>query len=708
VSLSELSWPAEALPEAIAVAARRAGLAPRSIERPVGPAALTNVEDIATWIEAIGGALGLETEHVHAHYAEAEELLLAAAPAVFLFPVDQGGYRQLVAQRAIRGTLVLIAPDGSAHRVPVRTVARLLYGSVETPVLGELEKLLDVAGVVGRRRERARTAMLEEQLAGRIMRGCWIVRLPARASFMTQLTSARMPRRFAALVFAYLVQHLLWIGSWWVLGKGALEGRLDPGWLAAWALLLLAAVPFRLLATWSQGVVSIGVGAVLKRRLLSGALRLAPEEIRLQGAGQLLGRVIESEAVEALALSGGFLSVFSVIELAVAAWVLAAGAVAVVHLVVLTLAIVVCLALGWRYYQLTRRWTNERLDLTNDLVEGMVGHRTRMAQQAPSRWHQGEDQGLERYLASSQQMDSSAVLLVAVVPRAWMVLGVAALAAVFVSGKAGLGALAVSLGGVLLGHQALTRLLTGLLHLTGAAIAWQQVQLLFEAGARSELPGSPEASTALLKSEIADGETVVDARQLVFRYRPQGGAVLAGCSVRVCAGDRILIEGPSGGGKSTLASLLVGLRQPESGLLLLRGLDVATVGEEQWGRRVVAAPQFHENHVLAETFAFNLLMGRQWPAAPGDLAEAERLCHELGLGELLERMPAGLLQMVGETGWQLSHGERSRLFIARALLQGADLVILDESFAALDPENLQRALECALKRARTLIVIAHP
>jgi ATP-binding cassette subfamily B protein len=71
-------------------------------------------------------------------------------------------------------------------------------------------------------------------------------------------------------------------------------------------------------------------------------------------------------------------------------------------------------------------------------------------------------------------------------------------------------------------------------------------------------------------------------------------------------------------------------------------------------------------------------------------------------------MPAGLQQMVGETGWQLSHGERSRLFMARALLQGADLVVLDESFAALDPETLQRCLACVLRRARTVLVIAHP
>src|SRR5207253_6448750 len=127
-----------------------------------------------------------------------------------------------------------------------------------------------------------------------------------------------------------------------------------------------------------------------------------------------------------------------------------------------------------------------------------------------------------------------------------------------------------------------------------------------------------------------------------------------------------------------------------------------------WRRRVVAAPQFHENHVLAATFAFNLLLSRQWPPAQRDLEEAEALCRELGLGDLLDRMPAGLMQMVGETGWQLSHGERSRLFLARALLQGAEMVILDESFGALDPETLRQCLRCTRSRAATLMVIAHP
>jgi ATP-binding cassette subfamily B protein len=100
-------------------------------------------------------------------------------------------------------------------------------------------------------------------------------------------------------------------------------------------------------------------------------------------------------------------------------------------------------------------------------------------------------------------------------------------------------------------------------------------------------------------------------------------------------------------------------------------------------------------------------MGRQWPPQAADLTEAETICRELGLGDLLERLPGGLHQMVGETGWQLSQGERTRVFLARALLQNPDVLILDETLGALDPENVDRASRCLQKRARTVLAIAH-
>ena len=178
--------------------------------------------------------------------------------------------------------------------------------------------------------------------------------------------------------------------------------------------------------------------------------------------------------------------------------------------------------------------------------------------------------------------------------------------------------------------------------------------------------------------------------------------------MRIEAGDLLLLEGPSGGGKSTLASLVAGERTPDSGSILAEGLDRRTLGAEGWRRRIALAPQFHENHVLMGTFAFNVLLGRGWPPGPGDLEAAEEVCRGLGLGDLLDRMPSGMFQLVGETGWQLSHGERSRLYLARALLQRAGLIILDESFAALDPQTLRNALAHVLAEAPTLLVVAHP
>jgi ATP-binding cassette subfamily B protein len=304
-------------------------------------------------------------------------------------------------------------------------------------------------------------------------------------------------------------------------------------------------------------------------------------------------------------------------------------------------------------------------------------------------------------------MDRSQLPL-ALLPRGLLAVSFLALAPTLVGQDLGTPTLAACLGAILLAYRALLKLVQGVADLAAARIAWQQVAPLFEAAARPEIAASLVMPLGDDDRARRDGHPVIEAQELFFRYRHQGEPVLRGCSLRIAEGDRLLLEGPSGSGKSTLCSLLIGLRPPESGLLLLQGLDQRTLGADRWHRHVVAAPQFHENHILASSLAFNLLMGRDWPPSMEDLAEAETTCLELGLGPLLEKMPARLHEMVGETGWQLSHGERSRVYIARALLQRADLVLLDESFAALDPETLRSVLKCVLARARTLLVIDHP
>jgi ATP-binding cassette subfamily B protein len=584
----------------------------------------------------------------------------------------------------------------------------VLCSEIEAPLLAEIDALLEQAEVPNRRRGRARAAILRERLGTSFIGGCWLLRTGPGSSFWRQLRSARLPGRLFGLAAAHFVEYLLWIVAWWLVGAAALEGRLDRGWMLAWVLLLLTLVPLRLVATWLQGVIAIGAGGLLKLRLLAGALRLDPEDLRREGAGHMLGRVMESEAVESLALSGGFLAMVAGIELIMAAVVLAAGAGGVMQALLLIGWVALTLVAGWRFFVDDRRWTEARLEMTHDLVERMVGHRTRLAQQPSDHWHDGEDQALEGYYELSARMDRSAAWLTALAPRGWLLVALAGIAPAFVSGRGTPAGLAVALGGILLAFRALKSFANGLWTLVGASISWKQVAPLFHAAARSEAMGSPSLTVRTdARAEPSEKPPVVEAHDLVFRYRDRGEPVLRSCSLRISPGDRILLEGPSGGGKSTLASLLAGLRSAESGLLLADGLDRQTLGSQGWRRRVASAPQFHENHVLTATFAFNAVMGRDRGRQAADFAEIETICGELGLTGLLQRMPAGLLQTVGETGWQLSHGERSRLYIARVLLQNPDLVILDESFAALDPESLRRALECVLRRARALLVIAH-
>jgi ATP-binding cassette subfamily B protein len=262
----------------------------------------------------------------------------------------------------------------------------------------------------------------------------------------------------------------------------------------------------------------------------------------------------------------------------------------------------------------------------------------------------------------------------------------------------------VALGGTLLAFAALGKLNAGLAQLAGAAIAWRSIAPILEAAGRPAAVAPP----GLALAAPTPSAPIASLRGVVYRPARRGTPVLDGCELAVPADGRLLLEGASGAGKSTMAALLAGLRRPDSGLVLAGGLDLASLGDQGWRRRIACAPQFHDNHLFSAPLAFNLLLGRAWPPRPEDLADAQAVCDELGLGDVIGRMPGGLFEMVGETGWQLSHGERCRVYLARTLLQGAPLIVLDESLAALDPETMQVAIACIERRARAAIVIAHP
>jgi len=719
MTAADFCWPLARLGEGIEALARHARLAPtHAPAAAAGDAALQlpaavlqdGGHDLNRWIEWACARLGLESEAVDASVPDFAALLHAAGPAVLhLFVGGAACFVLLLGRRG--GTLRLVGTDGRVQRCPLAVLRDAVCAPFEAPLQAGIDRLLADADVAPRRRPQVRSLLLGEALARQRVPGCWLLRHAPATGFRAQLAHARLPRRAGAMLALFAGVYALEIAGWRLIGEAALDGRLDTGRLAAWVLLLFSLLPLRLLGGWLDTTFALDAGRLLKQRLLAGALRLKLDDVRQLGAGQLLGRVMESQALEGLALNGGLSTLVAVLELGFAGWILHAGAAGGLHLALLGGWLAVTLALAARYAAVLRRWTLLRLDMTNEGVEHMVGHRTRLAQDRPVRRDAEDDARLHAYLQTSAEMDRAFAPVVALAPGGWIFLALAALAPAFAAGTATPAALAISLGGILFAHRALGGITGGLGSLARAALAWKHVAPLFAAGSERATAG-PFIPTAPASARPG---RLVDASRLVFSHGRRGGGgggggsdrVLRGVDLHIARGDRILLEGASGGGKSTLAALLTGLRQPDSGLLLLDGLDRHTLGDG-WHRLATEAPQFHENHVLTGSLGFNLLMGRHGPATDADLAEARTLCEELGLGDLLARMPAGLEQMVGETGWQLSHGERSRLFLARALLQRAPLTVLDESFAALDPHTLQQCLACVLRRTQALVVIAHP
>ena len=701
-------WPLERLGEAVEALSRHAGLCNGALAEPLTtPPSFSAQEsrEVSDWFEWASDRLGIEAVSTDTSVAGIPELLRAGGPAIILNS-SLGDVGFLVLTGARRGTPQLMTPNLVVRSCRADYLRTAICWRREAPLMVEIEGLLATAKINPARHDAVKSAILSERLSISRIDTIWLLRLSASNGFLHQLVHARVLRKIGAMLAVFAVIYVLEITGWGLIGSAALSGRLDFGWLVAWFLLVLTLVPWQIAGAWFNAAFALDAGRILKSRLLAGALGMNASTIKQQGIGHLLGRVMESQALESLALNGGISVIIAVMELAFAIWILSQGSAAGAHLPLLLAWTGFAIWLSWRYYVRLRNWSLGRLDMTHDLIEAMVGHRTRLAQERPGRRDANDDIGLQNYLAASQSLDSAGILITSVLATGWILVALIGLIPSFVNDTTiSPTSVAISLGGILVAQRAFGGIASGLAGLSRAAIAWGQVSEMFHAAHVRR-----SSATYITDDQVKFGTPItrlIDAQGVGFRYSEAGDAVLQGVDLVINRGDRVLLQGASGGGKSTLAALLSGLQKPTSGLLLLNGLDRHTLGDD-WHRLATSAPQFHENHILSGSVAFNLLMGRQWPAPDELVAEATELCEELGLGELLRRMPAGMNQRVGETGWQLSHGERSRIFLARALLQNAQLTIMDESFAALDPETLDMCLQCALKRAKTLVVIAHP
>ena len=705
-SLEEIVWPLSHAADALRCLAQAHGLlrdtplrdTPRPSSTIVAQAALRR-----EWIERLGSWLGVEVTAVDEAYPRLTHLLQHAAPALLAVTLDAVPYLVAIAGSS-RKQLCVIDPQGRMRSTPLGPLRQALAAAYEADVLPAIDRLLSASQLSAAARQRATRALLHERLAQQRVGDCWLLRRAQARPWASAVAATKLPTWLARTLGLYALQYALLGLAWHAATQGALLGSVQLGWLLAWLLALASSVPIQGVVSWLSARFSIDAGAWLRDHLINAILRLDPEQVRRDGSGQLLVRVIEAGVLEALGLSGGLAALFAAVDLLMAGLLFSNAIGGTALLIVWSAALGVAAWAIRHYLQRRRTWTATRLELTQTLIESMVGQRTRVAQQSGEQRHELEDDQLDRYLEASRRLDRVAIG-VSFVPRLAFLLSLACLAAMLWSAAPSPIAFALAIGGAVLASRGLGGLLAGLHQLSAAAIAWQYVAPLVRLPASDETPAHP---TTVCGARARSPRGIFEARGLTLQHPAAPEPILAGVDLTIEAGENLLLEGESGCGKSTLAHVLAGLRPVARGLLMFNGLDRSTLGAAGWSRRVTVAPQFHDNHVLGGTLAFNALLGRNWPPEAGDLELAETVCRELGLGGLLDRMPAGLHQQLGDTGWQLSHGERSRLFAARAILADADLAVLDESIAALDPETAEAVLRCARARTRSLMLIAHP
>ena len=202
--------------------------------------------------------------------------------------------------------------------------------------------------------------------------------------------------------------------------------------------------------------------------------------------------------------------------------------------------------------------------------------------------------------------------------------------------------------------------------------------------------------------EPVPGAPVVRFRDVSFAYE-DGEDVLHGIDFSVARGEKIALVGESGGGKSTIVNLLLGLYEPRAGAVEVVGRTSTELPLDELRSRIGVV--FQDASLFSGTLRENIAYGRPG-ASDEEVADAARRANADGF---VRRFPGGYEQVIGERGLKLSGGQRQRIAVARAILKDAPVLVLDEATSALDTKaerQVQKGLD-ELMEGRTSLIIAH-
>ncbi|MFE1961644.1 ABC transporter ATP-binding protein [Streptomyces sp. NPDC059479] len=506
----------------------------------------------------------------------------------------------------------------------------------------------------------------------------------------------------AGLVQPLVAQHVL---------DGLSDGRGVLGPVLLLAALVVLGAGLTGLQSWWQQRTSERVVRQIRRDLVFRLIRLRVPELDRRPPGDLIARVTSDSALVQNAATEGLVmvanGVLSILGAVVLMAVVHLGLLGVTAGVLLAVALVMVLILP-RIREAVAR-SQESVGAVGAALDRTLGAaRTVKANGAEGRETELAGEAIEGAyragLTGARYVAMVKVLSGVSIQAAFLaVLGVGG--ALVASGDLDASALIAFLLYVFYLASPVGSLVAGLSMLQQGLGAVGRIEQVKHMPVEDDVDPDPEVDPATggtAPESRPSGAPPVEFRDVRFSY-PGRGPALRGISYTVPGGTQTALVGLSGAGKTTMFALLQRFHEPESGRILIDGVDIATLPRAEVRRRIAYVEQ--ESPVMAGTIEDNLRYAAT-DASDQDIAEVLRLTR---LDTLIERLPDGLRTSVGNRGVTLSGGERQRLAIARALLRRPEVLLLDEATAQLDANNeraLREAVDQAARRC-TVILIAH-